>query len=598
MYNYVSILYLSCITIVINAKILQFKNVQSSNRNCLGIITKKLHANKYASLYIHDGLIRDEYVAEQINIIWNLMKRDDDGEILWTRNVNFNHRTYVVIVSSKNLPYAFDRLRNSKFWHKILTRYAIFIIILINDRQMIDIKDERDDDTLRTYVANYFFALNIFKLIIIDPFDQDCTTYSYDPVNNVNKLKRLNDVNRLTYRTVFNYLYDMKNITALTHIFPTFISPPYLSMKGGQPVGLILNPLNLWMKQYNVTVKYSTTKDEQMKDGISYLNVFEHIEKINEIIAVYPTRLYQEINETATRSLFSHSYVWVIPKAKKLSNTTVLTLTFTKNVWIYIVVTVLVYTIFWYFINKYNKQYEDIKIDSAFLDTLRLTLCSGVPRPPYSNVSRLCLVSFLMFSFNVNNIFQGKYSSFLTVPQYEDKIDDEEKLALSNLQPVVLTFYKKLIMSWNNKYAPLLLKKSIFSDKAIIRNLNLYKNMSIAYACLEYGYEPSVKLENDMFPSKIHYALEPRYLITSGSPFFESLDNITEIIVEGGFIKKWLTDYIGVAFIEETQETLILSLEHVECSFLILGCGLSISLFVFAVEFFTFFLRENLKQTN
>lgn len=536
--------------------------IENKEYDCVELLINKLFGDEQTILLAYDD---DETILlTRPNIRNILITFNVNYDVTnTTQNVSFNYNNYLLDVSLNNLQYVLQKIVESIYWKPTISAYGIFVII-VNGMPEID----------------YFQEMSIFKAVFID-FYNNCSTSTIDPLKDKIALKIANY--SMGYVELFPFLYDMKNKVVNVQILPSFYQPPYMDTSLDPPGGLLLNAFHLWAEKCNVRIKFDTRVNDlfiQNKSDVGY--EFWNNALLNgtmDVGAIYPMQFGLLRKVTATKIFMSQPFVWLIVKPKRLSNAQVIALTFNRSAWLSIVIAGIFGMIGWCLIDRKS-------IGAICFDVFRIFLCNGIANKPKNNVQRIWFVTLLLFAFVVNYIFQGQYSSYLTVPLYEEKIDTDEKLAKSNLIPSVHDIYKFHFASWNKTYANAFRKRILYTLQPFnhVAYVKEHPNVvvmtfpmmeSIASARLDFL---------DVFTNTLLFAFEPRYLLRYGSIYTESLNNITQIVLEGGFVSKWQTDMRKVKFLPETNKFIRLNLDHIKCSVIILIVGLTTATIVFVFE--------------
>lgn len=534
------------------------------NENCLKEAITNIFDGNRTILYVFDDF-NDDVVLDVNNAryLWSLKD-------VAKRRIYFNYRSYVFSMSGKNFFDVMQKLMDSIYWDPELSTSAIFLL---------------KANEFALDCAKYLWNLHVIKVIFINDC---CTTFTYDPFDEQHP--------KITHKTndFFPFLRDMKKKTIEVEMLSSFLPIPYIDVEAKPPIGVVLNPLHLWSEKYNVTLKFYTRMDRLYSTGkfkeahIYFVNSLRN--GTIDILATYPTVVDFKSNFTTTRTFLSQKHLWVVTKAKRVSNTQVLRLIFAYEIWIYILLTVVLVAIIWYFINSLRKTRDKPRF---VIEIVRVLLCGNttIPRDP---TLRILLLSFVIFAFLFNYTFQARYSSFLTIPQYEDKINTDEKLAKSNLIPNILDTYQYQFISWNNIYANRLLKRLILHNNPMKQVDYVYNHPKFAMMVLPMDSAiTAVTLERvETFETQIVYSHDPRYILRFGSMYAESINKIASIVLEGGFAYKWSTDLKKIEFIEETEKNVSLTYVHVQFAFLALCGGLTLAVVTFCLEFLRFRWRK------
>lgn len=519
-------------------------------------------------LYIIDNRIDFVSLTVPLNVnnsryVWSL------GDVI-NETISFNYKSYVLNISDKSFFVAITKLLNSIYWVTKLSTSGVFVIMNAKERAFD--------------FAKYMWSIQVTKIIFLN---DDCTSFTYDPfVDHHNddrgKFAKISHVTN----DYFPFMRNMKNRSVAIEILASFLPVPYIDTNANPPIGVCLNPLHLWSETYNVSLNFYTRMDRLFRKGKSKEAHWYFTDSIRagtvDMLATYPMVIDVNINLTTTRTFLNQRHLWIVTKPKRVSNAKIFGLIFTYDVWFYIMLTTFLVGIVWYVISRIKKERNAFEI---VIEIARVLFC-GNTNIPQDVTLRILLLSYVIFAFLFNYTFQARYSSFLTVPQYADKVNTDEKLARSTLIPYILDAYQYQFMSWKSKYADKFLKRMMVHNEPINQADYVYNNPGYALMTLPMASSiTAAKLERvETFENNIVFPNDPRYVLKVGSFYTESINRIAVVVFEGGFPHKWSTDMKKVEFIKDTVNTISLSFVHVQFAFFILIGGFSLAAILFCVE--------------
>ncbi|KAF5308554.1 hypothetical protein FQR65_LT18083 [Abscondita terminalis] len=136
---------------------------------------------------------------------------------------------------------------------------------------------------------------------------------------------------------------------------------------------------------------------------------------------------------------FSPKVIWAVPKPNKIPLVEVLKIIFKKTVWALITFSFLFVSIVWWFILKYTNNGAEYQCDFALslLNVWELTILGCLNKVPMLWALRFILIGYIAYSIHIQTIISSKIVEILTIPQYEQGIQNLEQLVTSNLQVII-----------------------------------------------------------------------------------------------------------------------------------------------------------------
>lgn len=185
--------------------------------------------------------------------------------------------------------------------------------------------------------------------------------------------------------------------------------------------------------------------------------------------------------------------------------------------------------------------------------------------------------------------YQGKLSSFLTTPVYENRIASYKDINESGLTVSIQSLFARFLQNTNFKKFEIS-KNSVPEDLtrvAINRNITMIIN-----------YYAIVELKNvTLDPKTIRYLVYTvpelnllsylsNFLVQKGHPLWKNFSERLYYVHASGLPSKWLKDYLAVEskqiIYQETMKPL--SMDSVEVPALILFLGVLLSFIIFCFE--------------
>ncbi|EEZ97474.2 hypothetical protein TcasGA2_TC011308 [Tribolium castaneum] len=258
---------------------------------------------------------------------------------------------------------------------------------------------------------------------------------------------------------------------------------------------------------------------------------------------------------------------------------------FSHEIWLTLIVSFVVMSLFWAQISK-------MSLGSAFLVIFRLIIQCALASVPRKILPRLTFIIFLLGICNLNWLYLSKLSSELTQPSYEPKIKNIADLIKSDKK---LSYFKSFDESLKQfgteifrNLANRRLKKPdalnpsmklitdfVESDYGIILgdvNLFLFKNPEI----LEVLWQDNI------------FLIATRYGVRRGFPLLERFDEWTFRFIESGHNFKWIQESYTIPKVviprQKNNQFVALNLDHVLSILIIYFVGMSAGFLVFISE--------------
>lgn len=547
-------------------------NVNSDVTDCSNdTIIREIYQKNDAVVHIFEG--KNEFYVkthvEHVNLLWNIEHQLVAANSESGRKFR-NYVFYIAVV--EDFGKLFKKLLESELWNNEYSQAGIMTIFLTSSNKSEIVS-----------VLGNVLQVQIAKLLLVNL--NNCSKFAYNPHRS-----KINPVKNLVEFKTFQHLNNLQNCTIKVAFTNATFPTPYIDVSEQRPKGLFLNPLHIWASKYNATLQFEELPNTYIKNPASpeaeeYVTDALKMRSM-DIMAVH--LYFNTAPKDASKShiIFTDYHVWLVPKSKKLSSLRSIMLIFTPDVWVYILVIYLTFVIGWIVLGKFLGDHW--RVGERLLDGLKILLGTGIP-VPQAQVLKIWIIFYVIFSYHVNYIFQGKLHSFLTVPRFEGRINTMEKLAKSSLLPYMFIAYKARIPLINHTgLLTTFLKKSLFFRHGNMTNLAetvIRTQRMAAYVLKEDSVITRAHLQYvDMVQDTIMNTMGAVYLFKVGSPLTSSINRVLQTVAEGGLISKWLIDMQKVCFIPDTKKHVVLSFEHTELGFLILISGVIISVFTFIGE--------------
>lgn len=389
------------------------------------------------------------------------------------------------------------------------------------------------------------------------------------------------------------------NRTLTAALFDKHLPLPYIGDPSSKFPGVLIKPLHLLTEKYGVRFNYEVESIEReenfIRRGIAEVEDDLNIGKF-DVIVFEPYRFAYSYQVVSTSDIvFYNPHIWLVPKPNKMPNFKVLISIFNAITWLLIFFVLILTVSVWHFYAKSNGDKLYDSYIKCFLDIYILNLSMGIPTIPNSIRLKFLFVIYILYAFHVSAFFQGKLSSVLTSPIYDSRILTLQQLADSELK--ILVVYHKLtaIKNINTDVALKMASKSEpFEEKYVSINRPEYvmKRRDVALSALsgDLNLTDAYKTEVDIIKDVFLPDLEGTYQMKKHNPIMLTLNNVIRVIREGGLHIKWLNDMRIVNFIMYSKEKeaddhqIILTFEHLEGPFILLGFGITMSTIIFLIE--------------
>lgn len=574
------------VTFCLTVRASWLKNIDETEtavRDCLSRIIETTFDESSPLMFVYQREDLNRFVPARLKNERALWNTQDDVKQTQSNRI---YRDFVLLTD--DFEATLGSFRNSSLWDVSNVRGKCVVVAF----------GRCDKETL----FEHFWREQIVDVLLV-VVEEDLNVYfayPYTKRNNCGKnvelqLFRACAVN-MTFPKFPSYLKDCQMSLSL---LSRNIAPPYIDVRFGKRRGLFLEPLYLMRNKFGIEINFLDIPDDVQANLIHQAGQIWLAERINSgRITFFVGKIYRysfyENDFDFSDVVYFDSNIWIVPKPKLMSKANMLIGVFSGTMWLLCVVAFLLTMLLWMVICEYKKEKHSRNIVENCLTFLELTFATNVT-VTRSNVLRLLLLFYLFFCLHVNNFFQGQLSSVLTVPQYEEKIDSLEKLALSNLVTLIPFADMKVLKDSAIPVAQLLYNKSISSYELFPERMEkLLENDSLA----SNGFRNSMAMFStyslfvDTFQDSMLPIVDATYSMRGGSPLRSTLNEIIRGVVEGGLRIKWLSDMHVVRFFSNKEEKLALEIQHLESAFLLLSFGLGIASVILILEHLVYRIKK------
>ncbi|XP_049286717.1 probable glutamate receptor [Anopheles funestus] len=301
----------------------------------------------------------------------------------------------------------------------------------------------------------------------------------------------------------------------------------------------------------------------------------------------------------------------IVPKPLPLSSWLIGVLPFSTFLWLAVLATILVSTVFEVIISFVTQKFrtsESHRVDvcESMMGIISIFILQAVllrnNRNPYS--SQMILIGSLLFvGLMIGNAYSGGLASIMTVPRYEKSIDTVQDLADRNLR-------------WGSTHDAWIFSIQLATQPTIVRLLENFvtypkdvlhakaKHRDLAYSIerLPYGHYAVGDYITDDVSHNYEIMLEDIYwencvaMATKTWPLMNELDELTLVIFQSGIQRYWEAKVVTKFADNKVQHDISISRHfdnpgpialqpsHLVGAFFLLGVGLSLGLVCFLLE--------------
>jgi Ligand-gated ion channel. len=293
---------------------------------------------------------------------------------------------------------------------------------------------------------------------------------------------------------------------------------------------------------------------------------------------------------------------WYVPCAKPNPRWTSLTRVFKASLWIgFLLVYVIVSIIMWIIV-KINNAIRKDKLENQAYDGIVKCLLnfwaiileeSASNYPPDILSIRTVFLTWVLYCWAVNNVYQTFLTSFLVDPGLQHQISSEDEMLSSGIEYGVFPGTAAHVRDLTSSRYPDV--QTCYTVKPCLDRVAFKGDFAFVFSTVLTDYQISVYyMDGDGKPIMclikdlvcFHLIILP---IMKGNPKLEIFNEAVLHLVEGGFVQQWykLVKYHAVLMLAKTfsippGEYIKLSLKHLQSAFyfLLLGYVLSVVSFV------------------
>lgn len=570
---------------IANVSVLQINNDNSKKlQNELEVIIKKIFLEDDCLVYVYKNSYGELLPHPNRNSRFLCNYETENG----FTNQLFCYN-YVIYATDDEFNRTLNTITRSTVWNHISSPRGKFVYVAVGLCS-------------KQNVFELFWSKQIINTIVIETGNPQLNSFTCHMFSEENRCgetvrpKLLGNVDENILRTQADTL---KNCNFVVELYNDNYPYPYVDTSTRKLTGTILNVLHLFEEKFRVNLSLRPLPDEMQVDLLKSVPItIKHLQtdEANAVAAVAFRQSFINFQNVVefTNIVFYDTRIWIVPKAKKVSNVQTFKNLFSDTVWLLHLFTVCFTLLIFYFVSVVKKD-NNRGFFETFVVLFGVTLGTGGAGTPNSGVLKTIFLFYLVYVFHVNYFFQGKLNSVLTVPQYEKKINSVEELLRSDLEIFLPNSVKEKLKTSTNPSASFIYERSVsVSDTKNKRHCVVLRNRSVASNILASSIPDSEKMLLDFFVDDLFPSTELSYYMKRGNPFAPVLNKLIVAATEAGLDKKWLSDLKKVNFVASSEKLIVLSIEHFETAFLILFYGLLCAFVIFLIELIYHFWKNSL----
>lgn len=573
--------------------------------NCLSKIISTDSSNYFVVIY--SSLKSNDFVNEltKISVKPRVLINLDFQSQLMIRN-NRKYDLHILFLNSLSPLLEMEKIMESLHKTSIWNSRGKFLVIARNDTEI--------DEIFKIVWAYNIFNVNLlmvkFKTVQMYTFfpykDSECSKITIELIGNYTIADNLPE--KIFPIKIPNNLHQCP-VRIIANVYPPLVLTAYGlgERKIGAEASLIntiIKTLNMSKFQTGMKLGFSNKLSNgsysgilqgifENKSDIAYGQVFPNISYFSDFDA---TIFYQYIDIT-----------WVVPKALPVKQWQRVIFVFNKMLWILIFVSLLLYSIIWWFFGRKDflcdrKVHQEFSW--CFINCLYVLLQGGIRSPIHFDL-RMIFIVWVLATLSIACIYQSQLVSVLTQPVYEKQITNIDELVESDLKiQLIPDFWSR----FNNSLRPidkLIIKKARMVS--IAEHNKLFQTHQNTFAFMmnrnsfnyllptNFSYSPGnpamYQFRSTMFGNPICMMVKQDF------PLLDKMNRIISRCMESGLFLKWMRDvvlFIGHTEDADTNEALTLS--HLLGAFFILLFGLLASIHIFIAEIV--YLKLKIMCTN
>lgn len=325
--------------------------------------------------------------------------------------------------------------------------------------------------------------------------------------------------------------------------------------------------------------------------------------------AIYPDNQIHE-DFDSTMSYLQDSYVWIVPRARKIPEWKNLVIILKPKMWLTTLVAFWICTVVWYFLAKsrFETGIKNKAYPLALMDSYCLQLCISTVGRPTGNSMRIYFITFCLYSMVWCTVYQTKLITILTNPIYEHQITQITELLESDMKIGGNMAFKYLFNNSIDAIEDHFLDNYLDLDiHEVLENVIWNRNVSVLTSKLYVQYLSATTTHyNDKLGAPMFYVLHanvfsfPVEMVSvKGFAFLERFNFIITLLKSNGLVrhiydkfdvlsKRKAAKLARESGIHEMDENQALTLDHLQGAFIVLVLGQSAATITFVAELVAF----------
>lgn len=344
--------------------------------------------------------------------------------------------------------------------------------------------------------------------------------------------------------------------------------------------------------RFNLSIRCSQSPrgDIDEQGELSHLLLELRQDKCDFVIgAMYPDNDIH-MHFKASLAYYEDSYTWFVPLAPKRAAWKGLAYTFRASTWLLVGFVLLLSSYVWHWVSVSSGDHRRFsRLNTCLMNNWSTLLGISVPLQPLRNPLRILFVAAALYSLNLTTVYTSNLIAVFTQPAYDAQLDSIEAVLENGLrlggreenQDWFHTGYPvddriSARYNYSEQFQP--------STENLVRVRRGQQAMLLSrlfvvsrnYSNLVYGLPTNV-LSNQM-----------EIIFEKGFPMVSLFDKAINRIKDNGLIYKFFGDWqyrmAKNNALGADDSEIILTVQHLEGAFAILGYGLLLGVIVFALE--------------
>jgi hypothetical protein len=321
-------------------------------------------------------------------------------------------------------------------------------------------------------------------------------------------------------------------------------------------------------------------------------------DKADIVIGCFLLNYDDHIEFDDTNIYHTDRFTWIVARATPYPRWLSMGRVFTPSSWLLLLMAVLLMGFIMKYLarSKYFDSYNEWDTVKCILTAWATFLGAGVPEMPRTNMLRVLLMSWIVYSLATNTVFQAFFTSYEVDPGLHHQIDTVEELLQT---PIIYAISSVLDCFFTNDTLKRLTPRIRCEPIKCLEHVATVYNTATFIGRVPLGYhrEGFLKKANR---HEVHsfredsFQLHAVMMMQKGSHLLLPMNEIITRIVEAGLSDYWVESIIeerrmkaGILELESLKDTYIeLNVSHLQGAFIFLFIGIGLSLIAFLAELF------------